>query len=325
MIRLEQVTTVTIAGAFVVGMILVLMGSLRPLLIKRLHIRVARVDWLLSALNISLIPMMLISGMLIDKVGVRGVLIVGSLIPCVSISDLSISQSVAGTLAAIVMAGAGGALLSHGSTVLMAQGFYPGYEAASQNMGNVFCGLGGLLAPVLVGRLIDRLGYRRSLSLVAIMCLLPALFAALTRPEYFDIPLKPGDLGTVLRDPVLWLAGAVFFLYGPLEGALGIWGGRYLQDQGFSERLATWLLSGFWFAFLGARLVAALALAQDTPLTNVFQNWLIVLAALAAGVVLGNLAGTRTGSGVVLGVLLLGAFYGPIFPTLVATLFDHFQ
>src|SRR5260370_22805970 len=127
MIRLEQVTTVTIAGAFVVGMILVLMGSLRPLLIKRLHISEARVDWLLSALNISLIPMMLISGMLIDKVGVRGVLIVGSLITCVAIFDLSISQSVAGTLAAIIMAGAGGGGLCTCRPALMSPGVFPGY------------------------------------------------------------------------------------------------------------------------------------------------------------------------------------------------------
>ena len=325
MIRLDQVTTVTIAGAFVVGMILVLLNSIRPLLIERLHLSESRVDWLLSALNISLIPMMLISGMLIDKVGVRGVLIVGSLITCVAIFDLSISQSLTGTLAAIIMAGVGAACLSTGSTVLMLPAFYSGSEAASQNMGNVFFGLGALLSPVLVGLLTHRLGYRRSLSMVAVVCLLPALFGSLTKAEIFDSPVKPGELASVLSDPVLWLAGAAFFLSGPLEASLGIWGGSYLKDQGFSERRAAWLLSGFWFALLASRLVTALMLAHDSPLNDILQNWLIVLAALGAGVTLGNLAGTRSRLGATVGVLLLGAFYGPIFPMLVARLFDHFQ
>lgn len=324
MTYLDQVTTVTIAGAFVVGMILVLLNSIRTLLIDRLHLSEGRVEWLLSALNLSLIPMMLLSGMLVDKVGVRGVLIVGSLITCVAIFDLSMSQSGTGVLGAVLMAGAGAACLSTGSIVLMSTAFYPGFEAASQNMGNVFFALGALLTPALVGQLTGRLGYRRSLALVAVVCLLPALFAALTRAESFDIALKPGDLTSVFRDPFLWLAGLAFFLYGPLEASLGMWGARYLKDQGLSERRSAWVLSGFWLAFLGARLISALILARDTPLTGVFESWLIVLAALGAGVALGNLAGTHTRSGAVFGVLLLGVFYGPIFPTLVSALFQHF-
>jgi fucose permease len=325
MIRFEQVTTVTIASAFVVGMMLVLLVSLRPLLVKRLHISETKVDWLLSALNISLIPMMLISGLLIDRIGVRWVLLVGSLITCIALFDLSLSQGVPGALAAVLMAGAGGACLSTGSTVLMSQAFFQGYEAASQNMGNVFFGLGALLAPALAGLLTERLGYRRLLSLVAIVSLLPALFVALTAPDAFDIPIRPGGLATMVRDPVLWLTGAAFFLYGPLEASLGLWGDGYLKEQGVSGRRAAWLLSGFWLTFLGARLATALSLANDGAMTAMIQNWLIVIMALAAAVALGNLAGTRTRSGTITGVLLIGAFYGPIFPMLVATLFGRFD
>jgi fucose permease len=163
------------------------------------------------------------------------------------------------------------------------------------------------------------------LTVVAVICLLPALFAGLTLSEAFDIGIKPGSLAAIWRDPFLWLAGAAFFLYSPLESTLGIWSGRYLKEIGFSERRTAWLFSAFWLAFLISRLVVALSLAHDSPLRDILQNWLIVLLAVAAGVALGNLAGTRTRFGAAVGLVLLGAFYGPIFPDLVGLLFGHFE
>ena len=68
MIAFHSITAVTISGAFVVGMLFVLLGSLRPALAKRLNLSESRVDWLLSAFNLALIPMMLVSGLLSDQV-----------------------------------------------------------------------------------------------------------------------------------------------------------------------------------------------------------------------------------------------------------------
>jgi fucose permease len=55
----------------------------------------------------------------------------------------------------------------------------------------------------------------------------------------------------------------------------------------------------------------------------VADAWLIILAALGAGVILGNMAGARNARGAAWGLLIAGALLGPIFPTLVAILF-HF-
>ena len=41
--------------------------------------------------------------------------------------------------------------------------------------------------------------------------------------------------------------------------------------------------------------------------------------------VLGNLAGTHARWNAALGLLLVGALFGPIFPTLVGILFEHFD
>src|ERR1700730_16665290 len=109
---LESITAVTISGAFVFGMLLVLLESLRTILEKRLRLSASRVDWLLSALNVTLIPMMLVSGILCDEVGVKSVFLVGSLATVGAVSALALSETALKVLGAILLAGVGGACLS---------------------------------------------------------------------------------------------------------------------------------------------------------------------------------------------------------------------
>ena len=323
MVGVQSVTAVTIAGAFVFGVILVLLESLRPVLVKRLGISEARVDWLLSMFNLSLIPMMLISGVLIDKVSLQGIFVVGAVVTAMGLFMLSRSEIAVGALGAVLLAGAGGACLSTASTVLMQKAFFENNEAASQNLGNVFFGLGALLTPVVAAWLIERAGYRRGLGILAMVCLLPALLAAVTVRSAFFIEDRSGHLGDVFADPVLWLTGLIFFLYAPLEGSIGTWATRYLEDRGVRERPAVGLLTGFWLTFLAARLVAALLLEYRPIHHAAGLAWLIVILAVAAAVALGNMAGARSRFSGALGLLLVGAFFGPIFPTLVALLLEH--
>src|SRR5262249_8099861 len=88
----------TIAGAFAFGMVLALLGSIKLPLAKRLEIDEARVGGLLSALNLALIPMMLLSGMLVDRLGIQGVLIVGSVLAGLAIFALALVKTYAGSV-----------------------------------------------------------------------------------------------------------------------------------------------------------------------------------------------------------------------------------
>src|SRR5438552_1939836 len=99
----ETVTPVTITSAFVVGMVLALLGSIKLPLAKRLQLNEVRVGSLLSALMLALIPLMLLSGILIDQLGVRGVLLVGSLVTALALFGLALSQTYAHALGAILV------------------------------------------------------------------------------------------------------------------------------------------------------------------------------------------------------------------------------
>jgi fucose permease len=245
------------------------------------------------------------------------------LVTVMAVAALAMSETVLKTLGAILLIGVGGACLSTGSSVLMRKAFFPDNELASQNLGNVFFGLGALMTPALVVALLRRFDYRRAVGVLALVCLVPAFIAAFTEQQGFSTAGNPADVSTILANPVLWLAGMVFLLYAPLEGSIGTWANRYLVDRGFPARTATWLLTGFWLTFLAARLLTALFLENGTPSTGSAAGFIVVLA-LAAAVFLGNMAGARTRQSGALGLLLVGAFFGPIFPTLVGILFVHF-
>src|SRR5207302_2883376 len=163
MIGFQSVTAATISGAFVFGLVLVLLESIQPLLAKRLNLAEGRIEWLLSAMNLTVIPMMFLSGLVIDKWDVEIVLIAGSLLTAGAVVSLAVSETTSRMLVSVLLLGAGGACLSTSSSVLMLGAFYPERAAASQNLGNVFFALGALISPMIAGRLLDRFQFRRGL------------------------------------------------------------------------------------------------------------------------------------------------------------------
>src|SRR3954462_15685079 len=98
-------TFVCITGAFAFGMVLALLGSIKLPLAKRLAMDETRVGGLLSALNLALIPMMLLSGLLIDAWGVGRVIILGSLLTAAAIATLAVVRTYSLTLLAILFVG----------------------------------------------------------------------------------------------------------------------------------------------------------------------------------------------------------------------------
>ena len=66
---------------------------------------------------------------------------------------------------------------------------------------------------------------------------------------------------------------------------MGAWATTYLGDQGFGKRAASGLLSGFWLAFMAARLVTAL-LVTVLGLPAEARPVLILALALVSVVVL---------------------------------------
>lgn len=320
MFGMHDLIPVTIASAFVFGMMLAILGSAKSQLAKGLGLDETQADGLVAAFTVALLPMMLLAGILADQVGIKAVLILGSILTALGIFCLTRTQSFSGCLYAVFLAAGGGACLSASAVVLMPQAFFANNAPASMNLGFLFIGLGALLTPPLVAVLSPRLQLQKLLGCFALICLTVAVTAIFTSSEVF--PRTEADIRSVLTSPLLWIASLVFLLYNPLEGALGAWVGGYLKESGLEEKRLARLLAGFWLSFLAGRLL--LAYLFQGILAAGAEAWILVILALLAAMTLGNLAGTHRRFSAVLGLMLLGAFLGPIFPTLAALVAAEF-
>ena len=313
-----QVTT--IGAAFVFGMVLALLGSLKLALAKRLNLGEERVGLLLSALNAAIIPLMLLAGCLIDLLGVKLVLILGSLITAVAVGGMGARPSYGRAFGSLLLAGLGSAGLSTAAVVLMPRAFFGAdrMAGASLNLGCVFMALGAVVTPVLSDVLVRLLAFRRAAGVLAVFCLVPAVLASV--PDQFPTAAgQGGDLATLLSDGDLWLVGLVFLFYAPLEGSVSVWATTYLTDLGYAQGGAAWVLSAFWGAFVASRLLTAVLLHWAAA--PVLEAWLIVLAGGLSAAVIGNLVGTAHMRAARYSVVLLGFLLGPVFPTLIALAF----
>lgn len=320
---IQMVTAATIGGALVFGMTLALLGRLKLALARRLQLDDAQIRRMLIALNVALIPLVLLSGVLLDIYGARPVLMAGSVALSVALVSLSLRPTYPHAFASVLLAGLGAAALSTASTVLMPRAFFaPAETSASINLGYVFVALGALLTPVLADILLAAFDLRRTLTVFALLALMPALLAVFPRSELWQITDRPGDPTALLSEQASWLAALVCFFYAPLEASVSLWTLTLLGERGQNEREAGGLLSGFWAAFLGSRLLVALA--QHTKvLPEAWDRWLVVVPPLLAAVLIGNLAGASHRGRPVAGLIVLGLLLGPVLPTLVGMVFRH--
>jgi fucose permease len=317
---LSSLAVVTCTAAFVFGMLLALPGAVKLKLAERLGMGEARVGGLLAALNLALMPMMLLSGLLVDAKSVRLVLIVGSLLAAVAVFSLALRRNYLAALFCVLVLGAGSACLSAASVVLMPQAFFmEGHLAASLNLGYVFVALGALMTPTLTDLLLRTLDFRKAMAVLALLCLAPAATAlAWPRELVGGEPLPVGELLEVLTSFPILLTGIAFLFYAPLEFAISTWGSTYLTtEQGYQESRAAWVMSFFWLAFLVGRLLATL-LFNSLRVDTTVAAWVIFLLAVAAAAMMGNLAGVGKPRSAAWGLIILGLALGPIFPTMVA-------
>src|SRR5215471_18094120 len=105
----QEVTSVSITGAFVFGMLLVMLSSVRPALAKRLALSEGSADWLIATFNLALIPMMLVSGLAVDHLGAQIAALVGSIVSSLALFVLARAETYRRAQGAILLLGAGGA------------------------------------------------------------------------------------------------------------------------------------------------------------------------------------------------------------------------
>ena len=229
--------------------------------------------------------------------------------------------------------------------------------AFAMNMGDFIFGMGAFITPLLLAFLIRKIGLNRSFySLVvpAVAALLlglgvdwenlgapnpaPKVEAAVegggepasagaeaeAEEEKAAASAEPAPsktvvegLVTLLSDSIVWLCCLAFFCHVPVEASVAAWATTLMMDKGVTESRASTFLSIFWLAFMGSRLITAIFLPVGA------DEILVVAMAVLCIVFTTGLVLSRGPELTCILVVVAGLVLGPIFPTLIAMLFDH--
>ena len=306
----------SITSALALGLVPVLLSTLQGFFHQSLAIPEQRLTRLHKTMILSWVVLMPLSGWLVDRVGVQDILFAGNLGLALAIAWLALCQNYSSIVWGVMGLSVAGAFTTTGTVVLMRDGLklMSGWSmAAALCLGYVFVALASLLVPRVLPWLIRNFGFRHAVLSLGLVCLIPSTLVALARS---DIP--PPEQAIVLeatfQDAAVWLVILVAFFYFPLERSLEVWPKPYLEELGYTARSLTRLLVGFWVAFLVWRFGLGWMIRQGN------EAWLVLVLLVVSSMILGNLVGAYAPSSGYVGVWLLGACYGPLFPALLGLL-----
>jgi fucose permease len=322
-----MLTLMQIAGLAVGGMCHALLGSVKVPLSRKLNIDEARVGGLVSVFGLTLIPMVLAAGFLVDSLGKQAVLAGGFILLIVSLAMLASLRTYSMALVAVLALGTGWSALVNVLNVTSPPAFLPPEDiprrmAYAMNMGDFVFGMGAFVTPILVAVLIRTIGLSRTFLVLAAFAFVPmalGLGVDWQRLVSSSTETVAAGLGILLTDPIVWICCLAFFCHVPIEASTAAWATTLMTGKGVSEAAASTLLSMFWLTFMGSRLITALTLPEG-------MNAILVIA--MAGFCIAFTLGfvfSRTAWLTCAMVVAAGLILGPIFPTLIAILLSHVQ
>jgi fucose permease len=183
---------------------------------------------------------------------------------------------------------------------------------------HAFFGVGALLGPVLATWIVGFTSWPVAWLVMGVACIpLVAGFLVFYPRAVPDTsePAAGGLLTGALRQRAVLLGATLLTVYVGLEVGIGNWGYSYLlQGRGQAELLAGYTISGYWLGLtLGRFLLGPLVSKAGMSAVGLMFISLTGVAAAAALTWL-----VSVGAVAIVGLVVLGFFLGPIFPTTMA-------
>src|SRR5438105_2758495 len=260
---MRRVVTVSLAAFVVLGMPDGALGVAWPSIRHDLGLPLSALGLLLLASLAGFLLVSSPSGRLARRFGTRQLLLAATGVGALGLAIVGVSPGLASLVLASFLIGLAAGGIDPGINAYMALR----HGAGLMNLLHAAYGVGAVLGPLLVTALIARqLSWRWAYAVLAAAYLGMVLVTCITsgwRPL-----ADPGEVPgrTPLASPTLWLAAATFFFCTGLEVGAGAWSFSLLtQSRGLPAAVAGLLVAGYWAAFTGARMLAAVASARFGP------------------------------------------------------------
>jgi len=310
-------------STLVIGMFSGALGPLLPWLATRLAVPVEAVGSMFTALFVGALTTQFTGGWLNERVGLRNMVLLGTALLTLGMVGITVSPILALLLVSAFLVGLGQGAIDISTNVLVAAVFPKEKVVSAVNLLHFAFGAGAVLAPVIASAAVGQWGTPMpALYLAALIGLGTLLLGSRLLLNPSAAPQGEGQGESVLyRAPALWLLALLMFLYVGGEMGVGGWTTVYLtRTSSLAASSIALVVSTYWLALTVGRLVGA-ALG-----TRISSGALLILSVL--GSVLGALIILFGGGSVawtVLGTLLVGVSYGPIFPTAVVMATELFR
>jgi MFS transporter, FHS family, glucose/mannose:H+ symporter len=300
-----------LAGMFVFGVVIALVGALVPSLSARLDLTLGDVGTLFLAMNFAMLVASITIGLVVDRFGLKPPIAIGAALVALGLWLVAGADAASTLLVAVVALGFGGGLVNGGANTLAADLHDdPQRKAAALNLLGVFYGFGALMLPFSVGALTARLGFAGPLLGAAVLCLVVAVVAAL---QPFPAPKQRmgwplAAMPRFLKNPAVLALGFLLFFQSGNEFALGGYITAFLtRDMELSVGVASYALAGYWAAVMVTRLfLTRVLLVVSAPTVVIGSAVLSVAAALGLALAPTPVAGIV--ASVVMGAALAGTF-----------------
>jgi len=321
---------VALLCVFGLGMCFSLLGSISVKLIPRLKIDQGKFGSLISAFMFICLLASLVTGVVTDKIGYKPVAIFGFIATAACIFLLALATTYSMALIPCLLLGFGAmALNTAGNTLIPVVLFGGKNPAAASNLGNVFFGLGLFITPLIVSFLFRKTTYEKAVSVLAIIVLVPIIFAVIAKYPEVKAGFAIADAFALLKEPAVLIAALALFCYISLESSFCNWlpsYGKEIITRDFAnlenavvDATAQQMLSAFAVAMMAGRLVSS----QISAITS-YGSWFIAGTALIAALVI--LAMTKSGAIWTSALAVCaGLAFAPCFPTIVGVTFAKFE
>lgn len=310
-----------VMNPLVYAIIVFIIGVTLPTLTQKFNLSDSQKGALFFVQNLAILISILSVGPIMDKFGRKPVLMTGALLIAGSVIAVGVAPSFVSLLVILFILGLGGGCNNIGGSALIADLFTEDTSSAFNWLGASF-GVGAIMIPLLGSFMIGPLGLLPFVTVLGIIAAIPFLiflFSEFPKSQESD-QFKFGELFRVISNPLVFMLGAVLFFYVAVEISTVGWLKDYLIDKfNMTDKSSGFVLTGFSIMMMVGRLSAGFILKKVKAVHLVVYCAVLSVVGLAVMIFTGNLALT------ILGVVLVGLAYAPIYPTSLGTIGENFS
>lgn len=314
------------AGAsamFVFGMIIAMLGALfgLPAMRDRLAIDLAQQGDLFSLLSVGLFASTVIVGPTLDRFGSKVVMVSAAGMVTTALLAFSLAKGFGAAAVAALLLGTGGGWLNAAANALVSD-VYHDDRGRVLNLVGMFFGIGALFVPAIIAVGFDVLSVAGTMLLCAAVTAASLVFyAALPFPPAHEgASFSLGGMVGVARDRGVVLFAVLLLFQSANESALSGWTSTYVNSMGWSPRIATLILLGYWVTAIVGRAVSARAQAWTGK-----ERLVVICGAMSVAGCVILLAAAGWLPGLAVGAVLTSLGFSAVYPTVLAMAGDRYR